>query len=117
MGVGMGAAGYPLTNTWGYQTSYPASAYLGYNSAAGAYSSSLAGYGSSVIDPGPLLSAGGVTASTGSSAPLTSDNASPAGKKYFSFLSALKARALCKASFIEFPETDKVDQVFIVSSI
>ena len=55
MGVGMGAAGYPLTNSWGYQTSYPASAYLGYNSAgmagAAAYTSSLSGYTSSVIDP------------------------------------------------------------------
>ena len=75
MGVGMGAAGYPLSNTWGYQTSYPASAYLGYNS--GAYGSSLTGYPSSVIDPGPLLTAAGAgTATTGT---ISSDNASPAG--------------------------------------
>ena len=73
MGVGMGAAGYPLTNSWGYQTSYPASAYLPYNSAgvagAAAYTSSLSGYTSSVIDP--LL-----TSSTPGT--LSSDTASPA---------------------------------------
>ena len=77
MGVGMGAAGYPLTNSWGYQTSYPASAYLGYNSAgmagAAAYTSSLSGYTSSVIDP--LLTTSG-TAGTGT---ISSDTtASPA---------------------------------------
>ena len=77
MGVGMGAAGYPLTNSWGYQTSYPASAYLGYNSAgmagAAAYTSSLSGYTSSVIDP--LLS----TSATGGTGTISSDTtASPA---------------------------------------
>ena len=75
MGVGMGAAGYPLTNSWGYQTSDPASAYLGYNSAgvagAAAYTSSLSGYSSSVIDP--LLT--GTSATPGT---LSSDTASPA---------------------------------------
>ena len=82
MGVGMGAAGYPLTNTWAhqYQTAgYPASAYLGYNSAAAApglaYSSSLAGYTSSVIDPGSLL-----PATTGTAGTLPSDTTSPTGK-------------------------------------
>ena len=81
MGVGMGAAGYPLTNTWAhqYQTAgYPASAYLGYNSAAAApglaYSSSLAGYTSSVIDPGSLL-----PATTGTAGTLPSDTTSPTG--------------------------------------
>ena len=71
MGVGMGAAGYPLTNSWGYQTSYPASAYLGYNSAgmagAAAYTSSLSGYTSSVIDPLLTTSGTGGTAGTISS--------------------------------------------------
>ena len=85
MGVGMGAAGYPLTNTWAhqYQTAgYPASAYLGYNSAAApglAYSSSLAGYTSSVIDPGSLL-----PATTGTAGTLPSDTTSPTGKSTIS---------------------------------
>ena len=98
MGVGMGAAGYPLTNTWAhqYQTAgYPASAYLGYNSAAAApglaYSSSLAGYTSSVIDPGSLL-----PATTGTAGTLPSDTTSPTGKstiiifgfEYFKIFSA-----------------------------
>ena len=87
MGVGMGAAGYPLTNTWAhqYQTAgYPASAYLGYNSAAApglAYSSSLAGYTSSVIDPGSLL-----PATTGTAGTLPSDTTSPTGKSTISLL-------------------------------
>ena len=80
MGVGMGAAGYPLSNTWGYQTSYPASAYLGYNSAS-AYGSSLSGYTSSVLDPGALLS----TPTGAGTGAITSDSASPAGRVKFHF--------------------------------
>ena len=80
MGVGMGAAGYPLTNSWGYQTSYPASAYLGYNSAgmagAAAYTSSLSGYTSSVIDPLLTTSGTGGTAGTISSDTTTASPAS-----------------------------------------
>ena len=89
MGVGM-SGGYPgLTNTWpSYQAAtagYPASAYLGYNSAAAApglaYSSSLAGYTSSVIDPGSLL-----PATTGTAGTLPSDTTSPTGKSTIIFL-------------------------------
>ena len=43
-GLGMGAAGYPLTNTWGYQASYPASAYLGYNTGLSGNNNFLEGF-------------------------------------------------------------------------
>ena len=89
MGVGMGAAGYPLTNTWAhqYQTAgYPASAYLGYNTAvAGAgvtsysASSALPSPYSGGLDPGSLGLVSGGAASGPGSAALTSDSASPAG--------------------------------------
>ena len=94
MGVGMGAAGYPLTNSWGYQTSYPASAYLGYNSAgmagAAAYTSSLSGYTSSVIDP--LLTSSGtpgtLSSDTGHSSPASGET------QQISSLSAPRVRVM-----------------------
>ena len=90
MGVGM-SGGYPgLTNTWpSYQAAtagYPASAYLGYNTAvAGAgvtsysASSALPSPYSGGLDPGSLgLVSSGAGSGPGSAA-LTSDSASPAG--------------------------------------
>lgn len=72
VGVAMGAAGYGLSNNWGYNNY---SSYLGYgaggvvgSSVTGYQPSSLAGYGSPVIDP--LL--------TGAST-VSSDTTSPAG--------------------------------------